>query len=124
MIGLSLSNTHLLGHRGLKRMMLAMDSYYLATMYTKTRNLVSGCYSCFLSYKGTRKTQIGIYPTSSRPMQEVYCDLAQKKNSYPVNGYSHLLIVTWPLSKCTLNKSVEKIKLRQRSNCTGYMPFL
>ena len=118
MIGLLLSHTHLLGHSGLQRMMLDMDSYYFDTMYTKTQNFVSRCYSCFLSYKGTRKTKIGIYPTPSRPMQEVYCDLAENLN--PVNGYSHLLIVTCPLSDFTI---IIPLKSKTSAEVNQYMLY-
>ena len=100
MIGLLLAQTHLLGHSGTARMLLDLNSYYFPKMYTHVQNFVSRCYACFLSYKGTRKTKIGIYPTPTRPMQEVLCDLAENLNT--VGGYSHLLIVTCPLSDFTL----------------------
>ncbi len=57
MIGLLLSHTHLLGHSGLQRMLLDMDSYWFPRMYTITQSFISRCYACFLSYKGTRKTK-------------------------------------------------------------------
>ena len=118
MVGLLLSHTHLLGHSGLQRMLLDMDSYYFPKMYTVTQHFISRCYSCFLSYKGTRKTKIGIYPTPARPMQEVLCDLAENLN--PVNGYSHLLIVTCPLSDFTL---IIPLKSKTSSEVNQYMLY-
>jgi hypothetical protein len=55
MVGLLLSHTHLLGHRGLTRMMTDLTSYWFPTMNTVVKKFVSSCYSCFLSYKGSRK---------------------------------------------------------------------
>ena len=118
MIGLLLSHTHLLGHSGLQRMILDMESYYFPRMYTLTKSFVSRCYACFLSYKGTRKTKIGIYPTPTRPMQEVMCDLAENLN--PTNGYSHLLIVTCPLSDFTL---IIPLKSKTSAEVNQYMLY-
>ena len=118
MIGLLLSHTHLLGHSGLQRMLLDMDSYYFPKMYTYTQNFISRCYACFLSYKGNKRTKIGIYPTPCRAMQEVYCDLAENLN--PVNGYAHLLIVTCPLSDFTL---VIPLKSKTSAEVNQYMLY-
>jgi hypothetical protein len=118
MIGLLLSHTHLLGHSGLQRMLLDMDSYWFPKMYTLTQNFISRCYACFLSYKGTRKTKIGIYPTPTRPMQEVMCDLAENLN--PVGGYSHLLIVTCPFSDFTL---IIPLKSKASAEVNQYMLY-
>ena len=118
MIGLLLSHTHLLGHSGLQRMLLDMDSYWFPRMYTITQSFISRCYACFLSYKGTRKTKIGIYPTPNRPMQEVMCDLAENLNT--VGGYSHLLIVTCPFSDFTL---IIPLKSKTSAEVNQYMLY-
>jgi hypothetical protein len=74
MIGLLLAHTHLLGHTGVTKMLKNMDSYYFETMYTVTKNFVQSCYSCFLSYTGTKKQKLGIYPIPSRPFEEIMID--------------------------------------------------
>jgi len=51
-------------------------------------------------------------------MQEVYCDLAENLN--PVNGYSHLLIVTCPLSDFTL---IIPLKSKTSAEVNQYMLY-
>ena len=91
MVGMLLSYTHLLGHKGITRMLSDLESYYFENMYTVTKNFIQCCYSCFLTNKGTKKTKIGIYPTPSYPFEEITLDLAESLNS--INGFSHLLII-------------------------------
>jgi len=99
-IGILLSYTHLLGHKGIGRMMADLQSYYFENMYTVTSSFIQCCYACFLTNKGTRKTKIGIYPTPSYPFEELNLDLAENLN--PVNGYSHLLIMQCALTDFTI----------------------
>jgi hypothetical protein len=89
MIGLLLSHTHLLGHKGIIRMMADLESYSFVNKYSVTKRFVSSCYACFLSYKGSKKQKIGIYPTPTRAFQEITMDIAENLN--PINGHSHLL---------------------------------
>jgi hypothetical protein len=91
MIGLLLSHTHLLGHKGIIRMMADLESYSFVNKYSVTKRFVSSCYACFLSYKGSKKQKIGIYPTPTRAFQEITMDIAENLN--PINGHSHLLIM-------------------------------
>ena len=44
MIGCLLSYTHLLGHKGIVRMIADMQSYYFEKMYTVTKDFVQSCY--------------------------------------------------------------------------------
>lgn len=90
MVGLLLSFTHLLGHKGYTRMLADLESYSFPNKCSITKTFVSRCYACFLSYKGTKKQKLGIYPTPTRCFQEVMMDLCENLNS--VGGYSHLLI--------------------------------
>ena len=99
MVGLLLSYTHLLGHKGLTRMLADLQSYSFKNKYTVTKDFITCCYSCFLSQTGTKKSKIGIYPTPNFPFQEITMDLAENLNT--INGYSHLLIL-----QCTLTDFV------------------
>jgi hypothetical protein len=108
LIGILLSYTHLLGHKGLNRMLADMQSYYFENMYTVTSNFIQCCYSCFLTNKGNKKTKIGIYPTPSYPFEEITLDLAESLNS--INGFSHLLII-----QCVFSEFVIIIPLRTKS---------
>ena len=96
MIGLLLSYTHLLGHKGIVRMIGDLQNYYFEKMYTLVRELVQSCYACFLTNKGTRQVKLGVYKTPSYPFQEISMDLAENLN--PINGYAHLLVVQCALT--------------------------
>jgi len=109
MIGLLLAHTHLLGHTGVTKMLKNMDSYYFETMYTVTKNFVQSCYSCFLSYTGTRKQKLGIYPIPSRPFEEIMIDLLENLNA--IRGYSHILVVL-----CTFSGFVLLFPLKSKTN--------
>jgi len=109
MIGLLLSHTHLLGHKGLTRMLADLENYFFKNKYTVTKRFVNCCYSCFLSQTGNKKTKIGVYPTPSFPFQEITMDLAENLNT--VNGYSHLLLV-----QCTLTDFVIIIPLKSKTS--------
>ena len=100
MIGLLLSFTHLIGHRGMLKMMADLESYYFPTKYTVTKRFINSCYACFLSHRSSRKSKLGVYPMPTRGMQEVSCDLAENLN--PVGGYAHLLITRCALSGFTI----------------------
>ena len=100
MIGLLLSFTHLLGHKGISKMMADMDSYYFETKYSITKKFIKCCYACFLSHKSSRKSKLGVYPIPSRGMEEVAVDLAECLNK--VNGFSHLMITKCALTNFTL----------------------
>ena len=41
MIGVLLSYTHLLGHKGIARMLSDLESYYFENMYTITKNFIN-----------------------------------------------------------------------------------
>jgi hypothetical protein len=86
-----LSYTHLLGHKGITRMLADLQSYYFKNMYSITRNFISCCWSCFLVNRGVKKNRIRTYPTPTYPFKEITLDLAEYLN--PVNENSHLLIV-------------------------------
>ena len=108
MIGVLLSYTHLLGHKGLNRMLADLQSYYFANMNITTKKFIQCCYSCFLTNKGNRKSKIGVYPTPSYPFEEITMDLAENLNT--VNGFSHLLI-----TQCTLSDFVIIIPLKSKT---------
>lgn len=91
MIGLLLSYTHLLGHKGYLRMLSDLESYTFQFKKKVVKNFVQACYACFLSFKGTKKNKLGVYPTPTRAFQEVQMDLCENLNSVG-GGYSHLLI--------------------------------
>jgi len=90
LIELLLSFTHLLGHKGIDRMLADMESYHFPNKYSVTKRFIRCCYACFLSHKSSRKSKLGIYPIPSAPMEEVCVDIAESLNT--INGYSHLLI--------------------------------
>ena len=100
MVGLLLSHTHLLGHKGLQRMMADLESYYFPNMTTTVRKFVQCCYACFLTNKSNRKTKIGIYPTPNYPFEEITMDIAENLNT--INGFSHLLITQCILTDFTI----------------------
>jgi len=100
MIGLLLSFTHLMGHKGVSRMLADMENYYFPTKYTVTKKFIKSCYSCFLSHRSSRKSKLGVYPMPTKAFQEISVDLAENLNK--VNGYSHLLIVKCALSGFTI----------------------
>ena len=109
MVGLLLSHTHLLGHKGLTRMLEELKSYYFPNKYTVTRNFIACCYSCFLSQTGNKRTKLGIYPTPTRAFQEVTMDLAENLN---MGGkYQHLLI-----TKCIFSDFTVINPLRTKKN--------
>jgi hypothetical protein len=108
MLGVLLSYTHLLGHKGLNRMLADLQSYYFANMNTVTKKFIQCCYSCFLTNKGNRKTKVGVYPTPAYPFEEITMDLAENLNT--VNGFSHLLI-----TQCTLSDFVIIIPLKSKT---------
>jgi hypothetical protein len=105
MIGLLLSFTHLLGHKGIAKMMADLESYYFETKYSITKRFVKCCYACFLSHKSSRKSKLGVYPIPSRAMEEVAVDLVENLNK--VNGFSHLMITRCALTNFTLIHPLE-----------------
>jgi hypothetical protein len=80
MIGLILSHQHLMGHKGLPKMMANLESYYFPKMNSIVRKFISCCYACFLNHKGSRKEKIGVYPTPKRPGEEWQMDIAENLN--------------------------------------------
>ena len=100
LIGPLLAYTHLLGHKGMQKMMNDLNSYYFENMYSIVKNFVTSCYSCFLSYTGNKKQKIGVYPIPTGPMNECTADLAENLNVS--RGFSHLLLV-----KCLFSDSHE-----------------
>ncbi len=80
MIGLILSHQHLMGHKGLPKMMANLESYYFPKMNSIVRKFISCCYACFLNHKGSRKEKIGFYPTPKRPGEEWQMDIAENLN--------------------------------------------
>ncbi len=100
MVGLILSHQHLMGHKGLPKMMANLESYYFPKMNSIVRKFISCCYACFLNHKGSRKEKIGVYPTPKRPGEEWQMDIAE--NLKKSGGYSHLLITQCVLSDFTV----------------------
>jgi len=96
LVGYLLSYTHLLGHKGITRMIADLQSYYFEKMYTQTKELVQSCYACFLTNKGTRHSKLGSYKSPDYPFQEINIDLAENLN--PINNYAHLLVVQCALT--------------------------
>jgi len=109
MVGLLLSYTHLLAHKGLTRMLADMQLYYFKNKYTVTKRFVQSCYSCFLSQTGTKKVEMGRYPVPTHAFEEVSADLAENLN--PNGGYSHLLIV-----RCYLSDFILIFPLKTKTN--------
>ena len=107
MVGLLLSFTHLLGHKGLTRMFADLQSYYFDNLYSVTKRFITSCYSCFLVNKSNKRNKIGVYPAPSYPMQEINLDLAENLNS--VNGYSHLLV-----TQCELTDFVQIFPMKSK----------
>ena len=91
LVGPLLAYTHLLGHKGLAKMIQDMDSYYFEGMYSIVKTFVTSCYSCFLSYTGNKKQKIGVYPIPMCPLTEYTADIAENLNIS--RGFSHLLLV-------------------------------
>ena len=108
LIGILLSYTHLLGHKGIKRMLAELESYHFENKYSTVRKFIRCCYACFLSHKSSRKQKLGVYPTPEFPMQEVCVDLIESLN--PVNGYSHILVCL-----CALTDFVILVPLKSKS---------
>ncbi|RPH78821.1 MAG: hypothetical protein EHM77_06555, partial [Planctomycetaceae bacterium] len=100
MIGILLSHQHLMGHKGLPKMLANLESYYFPTMNTIVRKFIACCYACFLNHKGSRRQKIGTYPTPNRPGEEWQMDIAENLNKS--GGYSHLLICQCVLSDFTV----------------------
>ena len=100
MVGVLLSNTHLLGHQGLTRMLADLQPYWFPHMSSVTKRFVSRCHPCFLSYKGSRKQTTGYYPVPKHAFEELMMDLCENLNS--AGGYSHLLIMQCILTDFTV----------------------
>jgi hypothetical protein len=80
MIGLLLSFTHLLGHKGVSKMMADLESYCFETKYSIVKRFVRSCYACFLSHRSSRRSKLGVYPIPKRGMEEVAVDLVECLN--------------------------------------------
>jgi hypothetical protein len=91
MIGPLLAYIHLVGHRGLSRMLMELEPYYFKNKYTVTREFTRCCYSCFLTSTSNKHVLRGIYPTPTRAFEEISLDLAE--NIGNTRGYQHLLVV-------------------------------
>jgi hypothetical protein len=117
MIGLLLSFTHLLGHKGLARMMADLESYYFPTKYSITKRFVKFCYACFLSHRSSRKSKLGVYPIPTKGMEEVCVDLVECLNK--VNGFSHLMITKCALTNFTLIHPLETKSAREVSRLSS-----
>ncbi len=113
MIGLLLSFTHLLGHKGLTRMMADMEAYYFETKYSITKRFIKCCYACFLSHKSSRRSKLGVYPIPTKALEEVTVDLVENLNK--VNGFSHLMITRCALTNFTLIHPLESKSAREVS---------
>jgi RNase H-like domain found in reverse transcriptase/Integrase zinc binding domain len=74
LIGPLIAYTHLLGHIGVKRMILNLAPYYFDNMYTNCKTLCTSCYTCFLNHSSSRKQQIMTYPMPSYPFEEISMD--------------------------------------------------
>ena len=117
LIGLLLSYTHLLGHKGLNRMLSDLESYHFDNKYTIAKRFVRCCYACFLSHKSSRKQRLGVYPAPSYPMEEVCVDLIESLNT--INGYSHILV-----TMCALTDFVILTPLKTKSSSEVNRAFL
>ena len=113
MIGLLLSFTHLLGHKGVSKMMADLESYYFETKYSIVKRFVRSCYACFLSHRSSRRSKLGVYPIPKRGMEEVAVDLVECLNK--VNGFSHLMITKCALTNFTLIHPLETKSAREVS---------
>ncbi|MBG0744848.1 MAG: DDE-type integrase/transposase/recombinase [Cylindrospermopsis raciborskii KL1] len=113
LVGYLLSYTHLLGHKGITRMIADLQSYYFEKMYTQTKELVQSCYACFLTNKGTRHSKLGSYKSPDYPFQEINIDLAENLN--PINNYAHLLVVQCALTDFIL---IYPLKSKQAEHVT------
>ena len=91
LVGPLLAYVHLLGYKGLQKMLKDLESYHFDNLYTVTKAFVTSCYSCFLSYTGNKKQKIGTYPIPTGPMTECTADIAENLN--PLKGFSHLLLI-------------------------------
>ena len=117
MVGLLLSLVHLVGHKGLTRMLMSLELYYFPTKYTVVRSFITGCYSCFMTNKSTHKVAIGAYPTPKAPFEEITCDLIENLN--PINGYSHLLLI-----QCVLTDFTIIVPLKSKTSAEVSRAFL
>jgi len=116
LIGILLSNTHLLGHQGLTRMLADLQPYWFPHMSSVTKRFVSRCHPCFLSYRSSRKQTTGYYPVPKRAFEELMLDLCENLNS--AGGYSHLLIMQDILSDFTI---IVPLKSKTSSEITKVM---
>ena len=82
---------HLVGHRGLSRMLMELEPYFFRNKYTITREFTRCCYSCFLTSTSNKHVLRGIYPTPTRAFEEISLDLAE--NIGNTRGFQHLLVV-------------------------------
>ena len=89
MVGVLISFVHLLGHKGLTRMLADLQSYSFPNKYSVVRRFIRCCYACFLLHKSSRKSRLGVYPTPSYPLEEVSVDLIESLN--PSGGFLHIL---------------------------------
>ena len=96
MVGLLLSQRHLLGHRGLAKMLLDLELYYFPKKTDTVKRFISACYSCFLANPNNQKSKIGLYPAPSRAFEEITLDLAENLNA--IGGFQHLLIIQCALT--------------------------
>jgi transposase InsO family protein len=117
LIGLLLSYTHLLGHKGLLRMLSDLESYHFENKNTVVKRFVRCCYACFLSHKSSRKQKLGVYPTPAYPLEEVCVDLIESLNT--VNGYSHILV-----TMCALTDYVILTPLKTKTSSEVNRAFL
>jgi hypothetical protein len=109
LVGPLLAYIHLLGHKGLTKMLAELSVYYFRNKYSITRKFVNCCYSCFLTGTGKRHTLLGIYPSPSRAFEEISIDLAE--NIGTIRGYSHLLIVL-----CNFSNFLMVFPLKSKTN--------
>ena len=57
LVGPLLAYTHLLGHKGLAKMLRDLNSYYFENLSTVTKTFVTSCYSCFFMLYRYKKTK-------------------------------------------------------------------
>ena len=67
LIGPLLAYTHLLGHKGLPKMLQDLAPYHFENLYSITKSFVTSCYSCFLSYTGNKKQKLWRIPHPKWP---------------------------------------------------------
>ena len=106
LIGPLLANVHLLGHKGMQKMIKGLETYDFDNKYKIVKDFVTSCYSCFLSYTGNKKQKIGVYPIPTGPMIECTADLAENLNVS--SSFGKVSLFRFLLNFSAKNKNVHR----------------